>query len=193
MDAKLSCLVKGLISVIFGSLALIVPDPLMGLFLRIFWFLVIAGIVLFGFLAITSPADESFSWFILSFVLIVIGIGSVVFSDLVRIIFLLAIAVLALYAGYTGIAVALTRPGSKYLILGGVATAVIVLLALFFTYVPLFGENPVMTVIGTVLLVFGFFVILLGLQIKEGMDIPVPQAKDLPHIIGRLPSKPKTK
>jgi uncharacterized membrane protein HdeD (DUF308 family) len=191
MDAKLSCLVKGLISVIFGGLALIAPEPLLGIFLRVFWFLVIAGIVIFGFLAITSPGEESFSWFILSFVLIVIGIGSIVFSDLTRIIFLLAIAVLALYAGYTGISVALTRPRSKYFLIGGVIVAVFVLLVLFFSYVPPLREDPVMTVIGTILLVFGFFAVLLGLHMKGGADMPAPPA--LPHLIGRTLSKPKGK
>jgi uncharacterized membrane protein HdeD (DUF308 family) len=191
MDAKLSCLVKGLISVIFGGLALIIPDPLMGLFLRIFWFLVIAGIIIFGFLAITSPGEESLFWFILSFALIIIGIGSVVFSDLTRIIFLLAIAVLALYSTYTGIAVALTRPGEKYFLVGGVVVAVIVLLGLFFWYVAPLQENPVMTIIGTVLLVFGFFVVILGLRMREGENIPAPP--NLPHLIGYLPSKPRDK
>jgi uncharacterized membrane protein HdeD (DUF308 family) len=191
MDAKVSCLVQGLISVIFGGLALIVPDPLLGLFLRIFWFLVIAGIVIFGFLAITSPGEESFFWFILSFGLIIIGIGSVVFSALTRIVFVLAIAVLALYIGYTGIAVALTRPRSKYFLLASVIVSVFVLLVIFFSYVPLLGTNPVMTVVGTILLVFGFFTLLLGLHMKEGTDLPAPP--DLPHLIGRLPPRPKGK
>jgi uncharacterized membrane protein HdeD (DUF308 family) len=191
MDAKLSCLVKGLISVIFGGLALIVPDPLMELFLRIFWFLVIAGIIVFGFLAITSPGEESFFWFMFSFALIVVGIGSVVFSDLARIIFLLAIAVLALYSGYTGIAVALTRPGEKYFLVGGIVVAVIVLLALFFGYVQPLRQNPVMTVIGTILLVFGFFVVILSLRMKKGENIPAPP--NLPHFIGHMSSKPKCK
>ena len=56
MDAKLSCLLKGLIGVIFGGLALTVPGPLLAFFLGIFWIILVTGIVLCVLVAITSPA-----------------------------------------------------------------------------------------------------------------------------------------
>ena len=46
MDAKLSSLLKGLIGVIFGGLALVVPGPVPSFSEGIFWVLLVTGIVL---------------------------------------------------------------------------------------------------------------------------------------------------
>jgi len=178
MDAKLSCLLKGVIGVIFGGLALIVPGPVLSLFLGIFWFLLIAGIVLCVFIGITSPAEESFFWFFCSAVLLVVGIISIVFQNLIALLFVLAIVVLAFYAAYSGISLALTRPRSKHFLVAGVIISSLVLLALFIRFVPAMSETILMTVVGTFSFVFGLFAILMGISMKENTVAPIP-----PHVL----------
>jgi uncharacterized membrane protein HdeD (DUF308 family) len=178
MDAKLSCLLKGLIGVIFGGLALVVPGPVLSVFLGIFWILLVTGIVLCGLIAITSHADESFFWFFCAAVLLVIGIASTVFQNIIALLFLLAIAVLAFYAAYSGISLALTRPRSKYYLVAGVIVSSLILLGIFIRYVPAMSETLIMTVVGTFSFVFGLFAILMGFSMKEDAPAPVP-----PHVL----------
>jgi uncharacterized membrane protein HdeD (DUF308 family) len=178
MDAKLSCLLKGLIGVIFGGLALIVPGPLLSVFLHVFWILLVTGIVLCGLIAITSQAEESFFWFLCAAVLLVAGVVSTIFQDLISLLFALAIAILAFYAAYSGISLALTRPRSKYYLVAGVIASSLVLLGFFIYYVPAMSATLVMTVVGTFSFVFGLFAILMGFSMKEDAPAPVP-----PHVL----------
>jgi uncharacterized membrane protein HdeD (DUF308 family) len=178
MDAKMSCLLKGLIGVIFGGLALIVPGPVLALFLGVFWVILVTGIVLCVLIAITSQAEESFFWFLCAAVLLVIGIVSTVFQDLMALLFVLAIAVLAFYAAYSGISLALTRPRSKYYLVAGVIVSSLVLLGVFIYYVPAMSGSLVLTVVGTFSFVFGLFAMLMGFSIKEGVQEPIP-----PHVL----------
>jgi uncharacterized membrane protein HdeD (DUF308 family) len=179
MDAKHWCFVKGLIGVIFGCLALLVPEVTLSTFLRIFWVLIIVGLVLSVFLAITSHSEGSLFWFLAATVLMIIGICSFIFPQLVALIFILAIAVLAFYSGISGITLALTRPKSKYYLIGGAVVITIVLLILIMLYVPSIIHDPVLTVVGAFALVFGLFSILMGWHIKEEPVTPaaVPLTK----------------
>lgn len=174
MDAKLSCLVKGLIGVIFGFLAIAIPGPTLATFLALFWVLIGLGLIICVFLAITSHSEGSLFWFLAATVFVIIGILSLIFSGLVTIIFLLAIAVLAFYSGLSGITLALTRPKSKYYLIGGTFVIAVILLILLVRYVPVTLSNPILTILGVFSLVFGLFSILMGLYIKEEPPAPAP-------------------
>ena len=178
MDAKLSCLIYGLVGVIFGGLALTVPESVLYFFIRIFWLLLVIGIVMCVFIAISSSPEESFFWFICSAALLVIGIVSAFFPNTLALIFVLVIAVLAFYAGYSGGSVALTKPHSKYILIAGVIITSFILMYLFMSYVPAMGKDMVMTVVGTFALVLGVFAIVMGVTIKE---IPIVPAS--PHVL----------
>jgi len=192
MDAKLSCLLKGLAGVIFGGLALVVPGPVLAFFTGIFWVLLIAGIIICALIAITSLTEESLFWFLCSAALLVIGIIEMLFPSSLSFVFVLAIAVLAFYAGYTGISCALTRKETKHYLVGAVIASSVILLYIFLTFVPAMRAFIVMTVVGTISFVLGLFAIFIGITLKEGDEMPVP-----PHtfIINscRLPTKPADK
>jgi uncharacterized membrane protein HdeD (DUF308 family) len=172
MDAKISCLIKGLIGVVFGSLALVFPDPLLATFLALFLVLVGAGLVICVFLAITSQKEESFFWFIIGTGFLIVGIGSLIFAWLVAILFLIAVAALAFYSGYAGISLALSRPKVKYILIGGAFVIGIILLTLLITYIPAMSTHLILTVLGVFALVFGLFSIFMGWSIKEGEEVP---------------------
>jgi hypothetical protein len=182
MDAKMSCLIKGLIGVLFGSLAILVPDITLATFLGLFWVLVAAGLLVCIFLAITSPGEESLFWFIIATGFLIVGIVSFIFTDFVAIIFLLAIAALAFYSGYSGISLALSHPKTKYLLIGGAFVVGLLLLSLIYWYVPAMFSKPlfmiIVMIIGIFALVFGIFSILMGLSIKD----PNQKAPELPII-----------
>ena len=173
MDAKLSCLLKGLAGVIFGGLALVVPGPVLAFFTGIFWVLLIAGIIICALIAITSLTDESLFWFLCSAALLVIGIIEMLFPSSLSFVFVLAIAVLAFYAGYTGISCALTRKETKHYLVGAVIASSVILLYIFLTFVPAMRSFIVMTVVGTISFVLGLFAIFIGLTLKEGDEVPV--------------------
>jgi len=191
MDAKLSCLIKGLIGVIFGSLALVVPDLILATFLAIFWVLVGAGLVICIFLAITSQKDESLFWFIFGAGFLVIGIGSLIFASLAAILFLVAVAALAFYSGFEGISIALSHPKTKYLLIGGAFAISVVLIAVLVFYIPAMSGHLFLTVLGVFALVFGLFSIFMGWHIREGPAAPVI-SEIVPKKI-RILSKPKDK
>jgi uncharacterized membrane protein HdeD (DUF308 family) len=168
MDAKLSCYIKGLIGVIFGCLALLVPEITLSTFLKIFWVLIILGLIISVFLAITSHSEGSLFWFLVATVLMIIGVCSFLFPELVALVFILAIAVVAFYSGLSGITLALTRPKSKYYLIGGAFVITIAFLIFIAWYVPsIIQHNPILTVVGAFALVFGLFSIVMGWHIKE--------------------------
>ncbi len=178
MDPKLTCMLKGLGGVIFGGLCLVLPEPVLAFFLGIFWILLILGIIACIFVAISSHSEESFFWFMAAAILVIIGIISMLFANFISIVFVLAVAVLAFHAGYSGISLALTRPKSKYLLVGGVLTGSICLLVIFLYYVPAMSSHLVTTIVGTFSFVFGLFAIGMAFNIKEKIVEPVP-----PHVL----------
>ena len=173
MDAKLSHLLKGLTGVIFGGLALVVPVQVLAFFTGVFWILLIGAFILCILVAITAHADESIFWFLCSAALLVVGLVELLFPETMSLIFILVVGFLALYAGYTGISYALTRPQSKYLMVIVVIASSIILFLIFITYVPVMRSFFIMTLVGTISLVLGLFAILMGLSIKEGEILPV--------------------
>ena len=177
MDAKLSCIIKGLIGVIFGCLALLVPEITLSTFLAVFWVIIGVALIICVFLAITSHSEGSLFWFLAATALMIVGICSFIFQGLVAILFLIVIAALAFYSGLEGILLALTRPRSKYYLIGGAFVVAILLLIVITKYAPFIIPNndfvlTVLSVLGAFSLVFGLFSILMGWHIKKEPVIP---------------------
>jgi uncharacterized membrane protein HdeD (DUF308 family) len=166
-----------MIGMIFGILAIIVPDITLATFYVLFWILLAVGIAGFLLLAITSKSDDSVFWFILSAVLLVIGAVSFFAFDIVAIIFLLLIAGVAVYTGFFDITLALTHPKTKYILIPGMFIAGGLLLGVLIWYFPVVLHNLFLTVLGTFALVFGFFSILLGWYIQD-YDAPRHSLKE---------------
>jgi uncharacterized membrane protein HdeD (DUF308 family) len=162
MDTKLSCLIKGAIGVIFGLLVLLIPDIIITTFYALFWGLIGLGIAAFLLLAITSKSDESLFWFGLSALLLVIGAASFFAPYLVAILFVLGIAGIAFYSGFSDITLALAHPKTKYILIPGMFVSGAILLGVLIWYFPAVSKNLVLTVLGTFSLVFGIFSILMG-------------------------------
>jgi uncharacterized membrane protein HdeD (DUF308 family) len=169
MNTSLSCIVWGIIGVIFGLLTLLFPNPEMMLATFYVIFLVVTGLVIavFLFLAITSTSDESLFWFGLSAVLLILIVLSFLAQQFFAIIFLLIIAGIACYNGFTDITLALTHPRTKYILIPGMFVAALVLLAVLLWYVPMLSNNLVIVIIGTFAFVFGLFSILMGYFQRE--------------------------
>jgi hypothetical protein len=168
LDSKTLCLLRGIIGVIFGFLALMLPEVTLGTFYGFFWALIILGIVLFLFLAITGRGDDSMLWFGLSAVLLVIGLLSFMVSGFVAVILILIIAAVAIYNGFTDITFALEHPRTKYILIPGMIITGILLLGGLFYYFPGFEKYLFLSVTGTFALAFGLFSILLGFYNSDG-------------------------
>ena len=161
-DTKTSCLMRGIIGVIFGFLALMLPDITLGTFYGLFWVLIILGIALFIFLAVTAKGDESMLWFGLAAALLVIGVLSLIVAGFVAILFILIIAGIAIYNGFTDITLALEHPKTKYMLIPAMILIGFILLGALFYYFPGFTKNLFLSVVGTFAMVFGLFSIMLG-------------------------------
>ncbi len=162
LDSKTLCLIWGIIGVLFGVPALLIPKELLDTFYGFFWALIILGIVLFLFLAITGSSKESMLWFVLSAVLLLIGLLSLLVRELVEYLFIVCIAALAIYNGFTDITLALEHPRTKYFLIPGMIIAAVLLLAGLFYFFPGFFSYIFLRILGTFALVFGIFSILLG-------------------------------
>jgi uncharacterized membrane protein HdeD (DUF308 family) len=176
MDTKMSCLIQGVIGIVFGLLALLVPDITLATFYALFWVLLAVGIAGFLLLAITSKSDDSMFWFTLSAVLLVIGAFSFFAPYIVAIIFLVLIAGVAVYSGFFDVTLALTHPKTKYILIPGMFIAGGALLGGLIWYFPIVSKNLFLTVLGSFALVFGLFSILLGWYVQdEVFDSPGEQ------------------
>ena len=164
MDTRLSCFLWGIIGVLFGFFALLFPDPEMMVATFYGMFLVAAtfAIVIFLLLAITSRGDESLFWFGLSAGFLIIAVLSFLARGIVGIIFMLIIAGIACYNGFTDIALALTHPRTRYFLIPGMFLSGAVLLVGLLWYFPVMAQNLVIVILGTFALVFGLFSILMG-------------------------------
>lgn len=184
MDTRLSCLIWGIIGVVFGLLALLFPDPLLVTFYGLF--LILAGLVIaaFLFLAITAHGDDSMFWFGLSAALLVVVLLSFLVQLVVEIIFLLIIAGIAFYNGFTDVTLALTHPKTKYVLIPGMFIAGSILLAGLLWYFPDLLKNLVIVILGNFAFVFGLVSILMGFYQKKDQK-PGP-------VDGRWTSKDKT-
>jgi uncharacterized membrane protein HdeD (DUF308 family) len=185
-DKKASCLVRGSVGIIFGILALLAPEVTLGTFYTLFWLLIILGIALFGVLAITGKGDESGIWFILAAALLIAGVLSLIISDFVAILFILIIAAVAVYNGFTDIALSLEHPRTKYIFLPAMILFGLALLAALFYYFPGFKENLYLSIVGTLALAFGVFSVLLGFYRPMGSgDESAPVTARTTHKPGR--------
>jgi uncharacterized membrane protein HdeD (DUF308 family) len=162
MDTRLSCLVRGIIGVIFGLLALLFPELMLATFYGIFLILIGLVIVVFLFLAITSKSDESMFWFGLSAGLLLLAVISYLAQLIVEIVFLLLIAIIAFYNGFTDIVLALRQPRTKYFLIPGMFILGVALLAVLLKYLPDLSKHLVIVTLGSFAFVFGLFSIVMG-------------------------------
>jgi uncharacterized membrane protein HdeD (DUF308 family) len=167
LDSKTSCLLRGIIGVVFGFLALMLPEVIRNTFYALFWILIGLGIALFLFLAITGRGDDSMIWFGFSAVLLVIGVISLMVSAFVAVILILIIAAVAIYNGFSDITLALEHPRTKYILIPGMIITGLLLLGGLFYYFPGFENNLFLSVVGTFALAFGLFSIVLGFYRSE--------------------------
>jgi len=174
-DKKTSCILRGIVGILFGFLALLLPDITMGAFYGLFWVLIVLGILLFGFLGITGRGDESALWFILAAALLAAGVLSILFSGFVAILFILIIALVAIYNGFTDITLALAQPKTKYILIPAMILTGLAFLAILFYYFPGFEENLYLSIVGTFALAFGMFSVILGFY--KGDDTGALQEK----------------
>ena len=148
--------------VIFGCMALLLPEEVTVGFYGLFWVLIGLGIILFLFLAITGRGDESILWFGLSAALLLIGVISFMIAGFVAVMLILTIAAIAIINGFTDITLALEHPKTKYILIPGMIITAILLMGVLFHYFPGFEKYLFLSVVGTIALIFGFFSILLG-------------------------------
>lgn len=179
LDTKTSCLLRGIVGVIFGFLALMVPNHIIITFSGLFLVLIGLGMALFLFLAITSRSDESMLWFGLSAVLLVIAIISTFLFDIAGILLIVIIAAIAAYNGFYDITLAMAHPKTKYILIPGMILAGIALLCIFYLYFPDFQNHLNVSIVGTLALTFGLFSIAMGYY-KPGEpdedDVPLQKA-----------------
>jgi hypothetical protein len=176
MDTKLSCYIWGSIGVIFGMLALLFPEQLQDSFYYLFLVLIGVIILVFLFLAITSKGEESLFWFGFSAGFLLLVVISFLVPKIVEIVFLLLIAVIVFYNGFTVIVLALKHPRTKYILIPGMLLSGVALLALLLRYFPHLLPHLVIVTLGSFALVFGLFSIIIGYLQNEG------PAQDLPDV-----------
>jgi uncharacterized membrane protein HdeD (DUF308 family) len=179
MDTRLSCLIWGILGVVFGLLSLVFPEWLRAAFYGLFLLLAGLAVIIFLFLAITSRGDDSMFWFGLSAGLLVIIVLSFLFTPVVEIIFLLIIAGIAFYNGFTDITLALKHPRTKYFFIPGMFISGAILLGGLLWFFPVLYDNLVVVILGTFALVFGLVSILMGIYQKE---IPEINLRDGPWV-----------
>jgi uncharacterized membrane protein HdeD (DUF308 family) len=182
LDTKTSCLLRGILGVIFGFLALMLPETVKLSFSTLFFVLIVIGMVLFLFLAITSKDDGSMFWFGLSAVLLVIAILSTFVVDIAGILLILLIAAVAIYNGFYDITLALTHPKTKYIVIPAMVLFAVALLCVFYIYFPNFQKHLDISIVGTIALAFGLFSIGMGYYKPEYPDLeetPAQAAKKI--------------
>ena len=178
LDTKTSCLLRGIVGVIFGFLALMLPEVTLGTFYGLFWVIIGLAIALFLFLAITSGSDESLLWFGLSAGILLIGVVSFFIAGFVTILFILIIAAIAIYNGFTDITLALEHPKTQYILIPAMIITGLVMLGVLFYYFPGFEKFLFLSVVGTFALVFGLFSIILGFY---KVDVPAEEGETHRH------------
>jgi uncharacterized membrane protein HdeD (DUF308 family) len=179
MELNLSCIIKGTIAIIFGLLALVLPDQTLETFGYLFGAFIIAGIVIFMLLATTSRSDESTFWFGLSLGLVIIGVVSLFIPYIAALMFLFIVAGAAFYSGFTDITYALEHPKTKYVLISGMFLIGVLFLAVlirFFPFTVASYQRSIFTALGSFALVFGLCSILIGVY-PSAETIPVKPAE----------------
>jgi len=148
-DSKTSCLIWGIIGILFGVLALILSQVTLNTVYGLFWVLVILGIILFLFLAITGRSEESILWFGLSAVLLVIGFLSIMVQVLIEYLIIMVITAVAVCNGFSDITLALDHSRTKYILIPGMIITALLLLTILLHYYPGIAKYLILTVVGT--------------------------------------------
>jgi len=183
MELNLSCIIKGGIAIIFGILALVLPEQTLVTFIGLFWVFIIAGIGVFMFLATTSRGEESTFWFGLSLGLVLVGVISLLLEGIVAFLFLFTVAGVAFYSGFSDITYALRYPKTKYFLISGMFLIGTLLLAALIRYFPVTVASTVtmgstarfiLTALGSFALVFGMCSILIGMY-PTPEPVPAPE------------------
>ena len=183
MELNLSCIIKGTIAIIFGLLALALPEQTLATFIGLFWVFILAGIAIFMFLATTSRSDESTFWFGLSLGFVLIGVISLLNSDIVALVFLFIVAGAAFYSGFSDITYALEHPKTKYILISGMFLIGTLLLAVLIKFFPITVTSTsnmssvvrlIFTTLGSFSLVFGLCSILIGIYPSAETTIVKP-------------------
>ncbi|NMB78872.1 MAG: hypothetical protein GYA23_07225 [Methanomicrobiales archaeon] len=179
LDTKTSCLIRGIIGVIFGFLALMAPDPVKMTFSGLFLVLIGLGMALLLFLAITSRGDESMLWFGLSAVLLVIAIVSTFLFNIAGVLLIVIITAVAAYNGFYDITLAMSHPKTKYIVIPAMVLIGVAFICALYVYFPSFREHLDISVVGALALTFGIFSIGMGYYNPESADgdEPVQKAK----------------
>jgi len=175
-------MLRGIVGVLFGFLALMLPEPVLITFELLFLILIVLGIALSLFLAITEKNDGSMIWFGLSAGLLVVGILSRVFPDVVGLLFILIIAAVAIYNGFYDITLALTHPKTKYIVIPAMILSSVALLCIFYLYFPNFRTHIDISIVGTIAFTFGLFSIGMGYYKPEYPGEIEPPAQKVPRI-----------
>ncbi len=161
-------ILKGVIGIIFGIIAVAIPGFTLGTLFTIFGlFIIAAGIIAFLF-AVTSHPKDSSPWFWISLGILALGLLSVLFPEVIAFSFAILIAGWALVTGIFDLERCITGSRYYYYLFGGMLGAFIVLLLALFYFIPALREDYLMTTFGAFAFVFGVFSLVIGEMIIKG-------------------------
>ena len=161
-------ILKGILGIIFGIIAVAIPGFTLGTLFTIFGlFIIAAGIIAFLF-AVTSHPKDSSPWFWISLGILALGLLSVIFPEVIAFSFAIIIAGWALVTGIFDLERCITGSRYYYYLFGGMTGTFIVLLLALFYFIPAWRENYLMTTFGTFAFVFGVFSLVIGEMIITG-------------------------
>jgi uncharacterized membrane protein HdeD (DUF308 family) len=161
-------ILKGVLGIIFGTIAVAIPGFTLGTLFTIFGlFIIAAGIIAFLF-AVTSHPKDSSLWFWVSLGILALGLLSVVFSQAIAFSFAIIITGWALVTGISDLERCITGHRYYYYLFGGMSCTFIALLFTLLYFVPALRADYLMTTFGTFAFVFGIFSLVIGVMIIQG-------------------------
>jgi uncharacterized membrane protein HdeD (DUF308 family) len=161
-------ILKGILGIIFGFIAIAIPGFTLGTFFTIFrLFIIAAGLIAFLFAVTSHPKDTSL-WFWLSLGILALGLLSVIFPKIIAFSFAVIIAGWALVTGIFDLERCITGSRYYYYLFGGMSAAFILLLFAILYFVPALRGHYLMITFGVFALVFGIFSLVIGEMIING-------------------------
>lgn len=161
-------ILKGILGIIFGFIAIAIPNFTLGTFFTIFGlFIIAAGLIAFLFAVTSHPKDTSL-WFWLSLGILALGLLSVIFPEIIAFSFAVIIAGWALVTGIFDLERCITGSRYYYYLFGGMSAAFILLLFAVLYFVPALRAHYLMITFGVFALVFGIFSLVIGEMIVNG-------------------------
>ena len=174
-------ILKGILGIIFGIIAVAIPGFTLGTLFTIFGlFIIAAGIIAFLF-AVTSHPNDSSPWFWISLGILALGLLSVLFPEVIAFTFAIIIAGWALVTGIFDLERCITGSRYYYYLFGGMTGTFIVLLLALFYCIPVLREHYLMTTFGTFAFVFGVFSLVIGEMIIQGKMQHAIRDPDVPR------------